>query len=355
MPMFYFICIYIFIVVGVIFSHFFLSSRLKKYNANIEKSKKYWESVQKRFETNNNYNLKKKEIRKLKKPQALAAFYEIVSKLPQEIFSQIIAVNKTQMITLGKRYKSTTVRAYFAYILSTSQTPNLSSVSGYDDLMLEYILDNSVYSRENALKALYAFGNAEKVVTAFQKLSAHGISHSEKLLTDGLLTFTGDSEKLASLFMETFDTLLECYQISVIHFFSYRKNHRFDRILIQHLKQADTTIDIKCCILRTIGKIQSEENKRVLMSALEQYKDAETWEPAAVAASLLGQYEGDEQIMRLLCNSVTSRNWHVRMNSAGALIQIGISEDSLQQILNGPDAYAKNALLYVMNQGKQEA
>jgi len=342
-------CAYIFMVFFVAILHAFLGPYLKKYDKYIEKDKKYWEKSHERCTAKNNYNLSARELNKLKKPQMLNAFYDFYSERPREEFVKLLSANKNQIVELGRKYKSTTVRAYFAYVLCSFKIEESKLNSGLTDLMLEYILDNSVYARENALKALYSFGNARKVCEAFCVLSKKDIYHSEKLLADGLLTFSGDVENLSYLLMTNFKELVECYQVAVINYLSYKNEYGYNDILIEYMEREECSLDVKCRILRILGKEKGSRNKRILMKSVEQYLNATEWELASVAAGALGGYDKDKKVEELLCHALTSRNWYVRINSAKSLIRISASDDSMQQILSGEDKYAKDALMYAMN------
>lgn len=349
MFIFYFMCVYILIVFCVVVSHAFLASYLKKYDKYIEKDKKFWEKIHEKCRTKDDYSLKAHELNKLRKPQMLNAFYAFYSERPREEFTKILFANKEAIIKLGRKYKSTTVRAYFAYVLCSFKIEEKDLNSGLADLMLEYVLDNSVYARENALKALYSFGNARKVCEAFCRLSEKEIYHSEKLLVDGLLSFSGDFEKLSHILMENFKELMECYQVSVINYLSYKREYEYNAVLSEYMEQEECSIDIKCCILRILGRENGEQNKKILMKSVEQYMDAAEWEIASVAAGALSGYDKDKQVEELLCHALASRNWYVRINSAKSLIKINASGDGIQKILSGQDRYAKDALMYAMN------
>ena len=83
------------------------------------------------------------------------------------------------------------------------------------------------------------------------------------------------------------------------------------------------------------------------MTVSQNYNEEE-WEVAAVSARLLGGYTKTDELFHTLINSLTSRHWYVRMNSAEALCRIGIDVTEVEDINNGTDEYAKNAINYAM-------
>ena len=297
--------------------------------------------------------MRKKEIHLLKNPSVLAAFYEVYSTVSPDEFHLLIANNRQQIINVARRFKSNTMKAYFAYILHTLQLHSNDVSNDFNELMMEFVLEKSVYVRENSLKVLYSFGNAYSIAKSFRTLSKKNIFHSEKLLTDGLMSFQGDFDHLTTLLMAYFEDFIECYQIAIINALAYKNEHKFDNELLKYIGREDISIDIKCSILRIIGKAPSEKHKQILILCLKQHESEYGWEQAVVAASMLGNFMNDVQVEKALCETITSRNWYVRMKSAKSLIRIGLSDEHIQEIINGDDAYAKNALLYTLNPGKE--
>lgn len=353
MFVFYFLYLAISIILLVVLSHMLLTIHLKTYDDKVTGYIKMWHRTLLRCHEKQDYRLKKREINRLKHPQKLAAFYEIYSQSPQEEFLQLITHNKTQILSVAKKYKSNTMKAYFAYLLSTFPVQGSSPVSDFDDLMSDYVLSDSVYVRENALKALYKFGDAERIAEAFEALSRKYIYHSEKLLTDGLLDFRGDFDVLSTLLMKHFGRYMECYQLAVVNCFAYKNEHKYDETLISYLKQDYISVDIKCSILRIIGKVPCEENKKILLFLLRKYRNSDDWAQAAVAANMLEQYEGDEQVIDALYEAISSPNWYVRMNCAKSLMEIGEYDEHINYIATGKDNYAANALAYAMRLRKE--
>ncbi len=71
---------------------------------------------------------------------------------------------------------------------------------------------------------------------------------------------------------------------------------------------------------------------------------AEDWQTAAVAATGLDRYPDDGDVVNALEYGITSPAWNVRMNCAGALVRLNPPEAVLNDILNGGDAFAADAL-----------
>ncbi|MGN0435567.1 MAG: hypothetical protein ACI4D8_02935, partial [Wujia sp.] len=63
------------------------------------------------------------------------------------------------------------MKAYFSFILCSLSYKDQNISPAYDRLMFHYLMNKSVYIRENALKALYHLGREDSVVYAFELLS----------------------------------------------------------------------------------------------------------------------------------------------------------------------------------------
>lgn len=338
------------IVIITIWLHIFLKDYITNFDKGVQKKKQYWIQVIKQCEISGNYHMQKRKIIRLANPQFLKAFYSLLIENENEV-CRILEQNDYQICRIIKKNNSKTVKAYFAYILGKIPENEKKVLEKYSDLMFEFLTKDSVYMRENALKVLYHLGNSEKIVRAFECLSEQYIFHSVKLLTDGLMTYGGSSEELVRDLCNSMTKYKECYQTAIVNFISYQGISEYDDVLLMFLR-ATTYIDLKCSILRLIGRNVSEDNKRILIEYLRMDKEESNWETASVAARMLGNYVGDEGVIEVLSRAICSRNWYVRNNSAISLSQICTSPKDLTTIFEGGDSYAIQALTYALK--KQE-
>lgn len=346
MFIFVYICIYIIIVLAVILSHLFLNKYMKNYNFKIMNYEKYWMFFLEETDNNGRWLLTKTQLRVMRRPQAMEAFYHVFQQLERNKLERFFDQNRKVLVEQGKKIKNKTMHAYYAFVLSQMKLNGKLS-EGYKELVLNYIKeDSSVYCRENSLKALYSMGDAEYISEAFRFLSKNRITHSEKLLTDGLLSFNGDFDRLSKTLMKGYTEFGECYRIAIINYLFHRNEHGFDVYLGHYLKR-DISVDERCSCLRLLGKNCSAENEKILIHTLEKYQNRENWEPAAVAASFLGNFT-DKEALGSLEVALQSPNWYVRINSAKALIKSNVGLANIRRILQGNDGYAKDALRYVI-------
>lgn len=89
--------------------------------------------------------------------------------------------------------RSAMERAYLAYIISVDFASVSSRIRGLGRILLEFIKDgDTIYVRENVLKALSTLGDARNIERALLRLEDRGIRHHTHLLTEQFLRFNGD-------------------------------------------------------------------------------------------------------------------------------------------------------------------
>ena len=346
---------YVIIILSLILSHMFIGRFMKNYDRNVSRKKKFWLDVFRECTDKGTYVLNKRQIHKLNNATMLAAFgvaYKEALKHHSDI-KRLLYDNVAFIAAFGSQLRSKTKRACFAYMLVGFELHEAGKYPAFDDLILGYLLDDSVFVRENALLALYSFGNEKSVAKALLLLSKKGVFHSEKLLSDGLLTFTGDRERLAEELMSVFARLNECYRIGVINFMRYTGNHQHDAQLIALLESGVTSKEITCCIIRLLAKFHSAQNGEAILKVLENNFDSEDWEPAAVAASSLVSYQ-HEHVVTTLIKAMTSKAWYVRINSAKSLAAMKVSDMAIREIAASNDRYAVEAFESERSKGGEE-
>ena len=107
------------------------------------------------------------------------------------------------------------------------------------------------------------------MVTALKLMSRHEIKHSEKLLSDGLLTFAGDKNELAAMLWENFAELSLYIQTSVIDFIKQISgDYRVE--FMEILKDESTDDELCYSILRYFSKMKYEPACLTMLSLLKR-------------------------------------------------------------------------------------
>lgn len=351
-----FLWIYILIVTVFIVFDALIKMRMKQYPAREKKIKRHWTALFDQCLQSGNYTFPILDTRRLHSSEWLQGFYASYNDVfaRDERIKDVVEANEKEIFHQCSRYpkNNTTLRAYFAYFCSGIQINDPDDNNEYTKLMLEYLTDHSIFCHENALKALYSFGNVDAVVEAFQILSRHRIYHSEKLLTNGLLTFNGNQDELADALMKHFDEYSKCCRIGIIDYLRYSSNSRYDAKILTILQDSKEDNDLRCCSIRELNKTQSPAFYAEIEKILRDYNN-ENWEVTTVAAKAAGRMK-QEKMQYLLADSLSSKYWYVRMNSAKSLVALGVDDDMMQKIQQKGDRYAEEALMYELERKEEE-
>lgn len=238
-------------------------------------------------------------------------------------------------------------QAYFAYLVGILGIDcGRKSFDGLMDFLMEMVISKDVSVRENALRAFYSIGNTEAVLAAWRKLDDNERYHSRKLLADGLLSFCGDKRELAGLLFghrKEFATALVLPVMQFIRFFT----GEFQSAFLTLLDGANEDKEIQLEAIRYFRRYPYEPVREILQNYV-RYQEYVDWEFAAMAASALSSYPGEDTVI-CLKEGLRASNWYVRLNCAEALIAgLGLSKPQLFDIYNGRDRYAREILNYVL-------
>lgn len=294
--------------------------------------------------------------KKLRRIDHLMAFDKTLEELcaaqPEKTAAYMESLSRT-FISLTMEYsrKNALQAAYFPYIIQKYQFFKGKNVPDVAYTLLKLVESPSLYCRENALKALYAIGDISDVALALHILDKGGYYHNPKLITNGLLTFTGDAAGLDDLLWEQLPDFSENMQIAVLDYFRFHTGRHCERML-QFMRSHTEEKELEYRCIRYFGKYHYDPAYPCLID-LAQSVDEANWEETAIAASALAIYPGDrtDEILKSLLGS---RNWYVRYNASQSLLQLGKDYMDLIDVFEGDDRYAKEIMRYRLDQQKMK-
>lgn len=238
--------------------------------------------------------------------------------------------------------KSDLHRAYFAYVLKRwyRQRPASDTVT---QALLRYMREGSFYARQNAFEALSQVGSARAFADAVELVERGGDFHHPKLVTETALAFAGGAHELEEELKSRFDSFQPNTQTAVINYL--RMSGAGDPEKLCALLDDDTAdLEVRLACARYFMRHFWEPAEGVLRR-LAASDDPATWEYAAVAATALASYPSIETL-DVLKRCLSSPSWFVRQNAAKTLFDWGLDLDDLDDVMNGPDAYARDMLTY---------
>ncbi|MCR1839173.1 HEAT repeat domain-containing protein [Murimonas intestini] len=291
--------------------------------------------------------------KKLVKTEALfsfgAALDALEEKSPGQTDAYMYSIQGGIQV-LASRYakKDSMDRAYFAFLISRHCPGSTEEFKPVMEILISFLDDSTVYCKENVLKALYSLGNVQAVENALQVFNDRGWFHHQKLLSDGLLTFRGDLEKLAERLWSHHREWNDRIMLSVIQFITgFSENYK--EIFLPFLEQETAGREIRLAIMRYYRRHTYEPARPLLISLLLDEKGEDN--AKIVAASVLSQYPGEDTAAALK-KALQYYNWYVRYNAASSLAAQRIPARELLDVLEGKDRYAKEILEYMLEDAK---
>ncbi|MBQ9134372.1 MAG: hypothetical protein IJX64_07555 [Clostridia bacterium] len=292
--------------------------------------------------------------KKLRHVNHLMAFDKTLEALyiedPQKIKAYVEKLSAVFIyLTFVYRKKNKLQMAYFPYIIKKYQLFRGYNISIVTDVMLDLVREPALYCRENALQALYSIGDADSVIEALCILDVGAYYHHPKMITDGLLSFCGDREKLADKLWDKLPTFSERMQVSVLDYFRFCSGEYCEPIL-RLLASGDLGDEATYSCIRYFGKYAYEPALPQLLRFAE-ITDENRWEYTAITATALAIYpcRETEAILRSMLHS---RNWYVRFNASQSLERQGLEYTDLVDIFEGDDRYAGEIMRYRFDQKK---
>lgn len=238
---------------------------------------------------------------------------------------------------------------YFTYFLANYAAKKQMPIDSLQDILLSYVKKDNLYCRINALSALYHMGNIEHIITAIKAQDDGVIYINEKILTEGLLSFTGNHNKLISSLWENLNSFSEHTKLAVLNYIRFKTGDYKEEMLSIMLDDTAEK-EIRLSAIRYFGKYYYEPALKYILNFVSN-NDASMWEYATVAVSSLEKYSGDD-VIKALKKAIHSPNWYIRYQAAQSLDAQHLNYNALFDIINGSDRYAREMMTYRLESGK---
>lgn len=242
-------------------------------------------------------------------------------------------------------------RAYYSYFVSRWYMKRPADVR-VRRALLGIARTESLFARQGAFSALAHVGSVRDLVEAASALEVSGVFHHPRLVTETLLSFTGDREELAGELVRRFDEFRPAMQAAIIDFGRLAnldhltpQSNADSRVWLKDMLESPRTApEVRLACVRYFGRYPWE-GVAGLLRQLAERDAADSWECAGAAALALGKYPGHETVAALR-RCLSSRVWFVRQNAAQSLCDLGLELDDLRDVLEGDDRFARDAIVY---------
>ena len=285
--------------------------------------------------------------RRLSRVNALLAFDRFLDERDgrDPAFSEYLQQLRPVFLYLAAVYqrREDTQAAYYCHFLSRHLSRGSVQTEELQSIIASYMEKKSLYCRLNTLKALCAFANAQTIVDTLLLLgSKPGTQLHEKLIAETLLTFTGDADDLIGLVWERFERFLPWIQRALLSYIRFQSGDYCEQMM-DILLDSGRNKELRFEAIRYMGKYPFPPARKQLLKFVSD-TDPLHWEYAAISASALARYEGQE-VIEALSLAIHSSNWYVRYNAAASLETKGLTYEQLLDIA-GDDRYSREMLIY---------
>lgn len=280
------------------------------------------------------------------------ALHDLAELRKGPLFQQYLVQIQPVMLHLALRYRNRemTQAAYFSYFLSRYMLPKHLPMQALQEVLLHsYMPKHNLYCQVNVLQALCAFGSEESVLEALLIQDRDALFLHEKILTECLLSYTGDHHQLISLLLERREGFSVHTQLAILNYIRFctpgYASQMFDLM-------EDTSLDkeLRLAAIRYFGRYPYPPALGPLLR-FAQDRDPMAWEYATVSASCLARYRGEE-VVEALKQALHSSNWYVRYAAASSLEAQGMGYEDLLDIMAGNDRYAREMMMYRLESGR---
>ena len=286
--------------------------------------------------------------RRLSHINELLAFDQLMEELDQEsaVYEAYIRQLQPVFLQLATVYwkRESTQAAYYCYFLAKHKFRRHMEMDQFQQIVLSYLKKDSLYCKINALKALCSFGSPSILMDALvelgngQESQLHG-----KVVTEALLSYTGDADALIGLLWARLDRFALPIQRSVLDYIRFQSGSYCSRML-EILEDSHRDKELRLAAIRYFGKYHYAPARPVLLDFLTD-SDSTRWEYAAISATALARYDGQDVVSALL-RAMNSSNWYIRSNAASSLEAHGLTYEEMLKVLGGDDRYAREMLTY---------
>lgn len=234
--------------------------------------------------------------------------------------------------------------AYYCHFLARHKLRRHMEMDQVQQVVLSYLEKDSLYCKINALKALCSFGSPSILIEALEELSKGQESQlHEKVITEALLTYTGDIQALIELLWSQLERFSLQIQRAVLDYIRFQSGAYCGRML-EILQNPHRDKELRLAAIRYFGRYPYPPARKLLLDFLAD-NDPKHWEFASISASALARYDGRDVVNTLL-RAMSSANWYIRGNAAASLEAHGLTYEEMLQVLSGDDRFAREMLTY---------
>ncbi len=288
------------------------------------------------------------KIRMLLRPKK-----KLIQPLPRDMaeqyFNEYIRQTAPTIVSLTSSYRKKDNIVHTFYIFTLKKYGYLRHFHSSELVAnLQDLLDRGdSICAEGVLLAVYQIGDPQVTLEVLQQVDkAERFTHP-KIISDGLLSFSGNTQELQLLLLDHLLSFSEQMQVNLLNYLRFSGGEHCERIL-QLLQSEETCDETRFSCIRYLGK-HPYEPAFDLIARFASGESGRRIEYAIVALSVL-RYYPHPRTTEILCAQINSSNWFVRYNATESLEYLGLEYQDLIDIFDGGDRFARDMLQYQFDQ-----
>ena len=258
-------------------------------------------------------------------------------------YMEYLAQGTAEALFEKYRKKDQTVYTYYVGFLKKHGWLAYISSPSITAYLKDLLEDGDIRVCENILQAIYAMGDPHLTVQALKIADRKETFIHPKIISDGLLNYTGNAHALQTLLLDEREEFSIQMQVNILNYIRFASGAHCERMfsILQNEKSDD---EVKFSCIRYFGKYPYDP----VYPLLKGYVAAEYStrnEYCLISLTALRNYPGKETT-ELLKKNLRSTNWYIRYNAAESLSSLGVEYAELVEIFDGKDSYARDIMQF---------
>lgn len=274
---------------------------------------------------------------------------KMITPLPRDVaenyFNEYIRQTAPTIVSLSSSYrkKDDTLNVFYIFILKKYGYLRRFYTSELITDLRDLLDRGDSICAEGVLLAIYQIGDPKVVVEILHQVDKNERFLHPKIISDGLLSFSGNAQELQLLILDHLLSFSERMQVNLLDYLRFSGGEYCERVL-QLLENKATYTETRLSCIRYFGK-HHYAPAYDLLSRMASGEAEERIEYAIVALSVLRHYP-DPHTIKILCAQLSSPNWYVRYNATESLEHLGVEYQDLIDVFEGNDRFARDMLQY---------
>ena len=278
---------------------------------------------------------------------------ELILPLPRDLaeqyFNEYVRQSAPTIVSLTSAYKKRDNIVHMFYISMLKKYGYLRHfyTSELVASLQDFLDKGDSTCSDGVLLAIYQIGDPRVVLEVLQQVDSNDHFLHPKIISDGLLSFSGNAQELQLLILDHLSDFSEQMQVNLLNYLRFSGGAHCERIL--QLLQSEATYDeTKLSCIRYFGKYPYAPAYE-LIASFAAGECVERIEYSIVALAVL-RYYPQPRTVEILRTQINNSNWFVRYNATESLECLGVEYQDLVDIFDGNDRFARDMLQYQFDQ-----